>query len=144
MIQHGGRFRMTATKLTPSYKIHMELRITGVRGSDFGAYRCIAKNPRGSTDGEITLTEEIVPTTTSLSTTAITIQDHTSTTRTQTTIHFLEPWNKALNQSTTVVVDIVPKGDRRSKENNYGSSNHGLDQKQHREEMRRRQQEQKL
>ena len=29
-------------------------------------------------------------------------------------------------------------------ENTYGSSNHGLDQKQHREEMRRRQQEQKL
>ena len=61
------------------------------------------------------VSEEIVPTTTSLSTTAITIQDHTSTTKTQTTIHFLEPWNKVLNQSTTVVVDIVPKGDRRSK-----------------------------
>ena len=55
--------------------------------------------------------EEIVPTTTSLSTTATTIQDHTSTT--QTTKHLL--WNKILNQSTTVVVDIVPKGDPRSK-----------------------------
>merc|ERR550517_661852 len=117
MIQHGGRFRMTATKLTPSYKIHMELRITGVRGSDFGAYRCIAKNPRGETDGEITLTEEIVPTTTSLSTKPTTTSFHTSTTKTQTT--------KYLSSTTSIVVDIVPKGHnnrRRSKEHAYGSS----------------------
>ena len=41
-------------------QIHMELKIRNVRESDFGAYRCIAKNPRGSTDGEITLTGTIV------------------------------------------------------------------------------------
>jgi len=89
---------------TPSYKIGMELRISNVRGDDFGAYRCIAKNPRGETDGEITLTEEIVPTTTPLSTT-------TTTTVTTTT-------------TTKVIVDIVPKGDRqrsKGKDESYGS-----------------------
>ena len=34
----------------------MELRIRQVRGEDFGTYKCIAKNPRGQTDGQITLT----------------------------------------------------------------------------------------
>jgi len=104
MLQPGGRYRMDNHIGTPSYKIGMELRISNVRGDDFGAYRCIAKNPRGETDGEITLTEEIVPTTTPLSTT-------TTTTVTTTT-------------TTKVIVDIVPKGDRqrsKGKDESYGS-----------------------
>ena len=40
------------------FQIGMELRIHKVQGEDFGVYRCIAKNPRGQTDGEITLRGE--------------------------------------------------------------------------------------
>ena len=34
----------------------MELHISKVHSDDFGNYKCIAKNPRGQTDGDITLT----------------------------------------------------------------------------------------
>ena len=34
----------------------MELKIKDVEKQDFGTYKCIAKNPRGQTDGQITLT----------------------------------------------------------------------------------------
>lgn len=40
---------------TPSYKAVMRLHITEVQHSDYGVYRCIAKNPRGETDGTIRL-----------------------------------------------------------------------------------------
>lgn len=36
----------------------MKLTITRLESSDFGTYKCIAKNPRGQTDGSITLTGE--------------------------------------------------------------------------------------
>ena len=39
----------------------MELRIRGVQKQDFGTYKCIAKNPRGQTDGQITLTGNCLP-----------------------------------------------------------------------------------
>ena len=39
----------------------MELKIRNIQANDFGAYRCVAKNPRGSTDGEITLTGKQTP-----------------------------------------------------------------------------------
>ena len=34
----------------------MMLQIGEVQKEDFGTYKCIAKNPRGQTDGQITLT----------------------------------------------------------------------------------------
>ena len=34
----------------------MLLQIGEVQKEDFGTYKCIAKNPRGQTDGQITLT----------------------------------------------------------------------------------------
>jgi len=128
MIQQSKRHKMVTHKGTPSYKIHMELKIRNIQANDFGAYRCVAKNPRGSTDGEITLTEEIVPTTTSLSTTTT----HTST---QTTDN--------LPSTTTIVVDIVPKGDnrRRSKEDAYGTEGEGKRKRQ--KKQRRKKQRQK-
>ncbi len=37
----------------------MILRIGEVQEEDFGTYKCIAKNPRGQTDGQITLTGKL-------------------------------------------------------------------------------------
>ena len=39
----------------PDYKIHMLLTIRYLEPEDFGSYRCVAKNPRGETDGDIKL-----------------------------------------------------------------------------------------
>ena len=33
----------------------MSLVITSIRNTDFGKYKCVAKNPRGQTDGTISL-----------------------------------------------------------------------------------------
>jgi hypothetical protein len=38
------------------FQVGMELHISKVHSDDFGNYKCIAKNPRGQTDGDITLT----------------------------------------------------------------------------------------
>ena len=35
------------------------LQIGEVQKEDFGTYKCIAKNPRGQTDGQITLTGKL-------------------------------------------------------------------------------------
>lgn len=40
---------------TPSYKTHMKLTIFSVSMADYGMYKCVAKNPRGETDGTIRL-----------------------------------------------------------------------------------------
>lgn len=39
----------------PSYKATMRLHITNVQQSDYGSYKCVAKNPRGEMDGTIKL-----------------------------------------------------------------------------------------
>lgn len=39
----------------PSYKATMRLTITNVQASDYGNYKCVAKNPRGDMDGNIKL-----------------------------------------------------------------------------------------
>ena len=56
MIQPGSRFAISTVRGSLSYKLEMKLVITDLRERDFGLYKCIAKNPRGMTDGSITLT----------------------------------------------------------------------------------------
>lgn len=56
MLQPGSRFAISTINGQLSYKIEMKLVITDLRENDFGLYKCIAKNPRGTTDGSITLT----------------------------------------------------------------------------------------
>lgn len=45
-------------KGNPSYKIHMRLTINNIQNTDYGTYKCVAKNPRGETDGTIRLYSE--------------------------------------------------------------------------------------
>lgn len=40
---------------SPSYKATMRLTITNVHRTDYGSYKCVAKNPRGEMDGTIKL-----------------------------------------------------------------------------------------
>lgn len=40
---------------TPSYKTHMKMTIFSVTQADYTTYKCVAKNPRGETDGSIRL-----------------------------------------------------------------------------------------
>ena len=59
MIFHGLHFNQQSTPGchdSDILQIKMMLEIGEVQEEDFGRYKCIAKNPRGQTDGEITLT----------------------------------------------------------------------------------------
>lgn len=42
----------------PIYKTHMRLHIYYIQQTDYGTYKCVAKNPRGETDGTIRLYSE--------------------------------------------------------------------------------------
>lgn len=44
---------------TPSYKTYMKLTIMHVTSADDGMYKCVAKNPRGDTDGTIRVYGEL-------------------------------------------------------------------------------------
>lgn len=60
-------FQRTETVVdTPSYKATMRLTIFNVQRFDYGMYKCIAKNPRGETDGSIRLYCKLLPETMSL------------------------------------------------------------------------------
>lgn len=48
-------FRTETFAGNPSYKATMRLTITNVQKSDYGSYKCVAKNPRGEMDGTIKL-----------------------------------------------------------------------------------------
>ncbi|GFU39784.1 hypothetical protein NPIL_401 [Nephila pilipes] len=51
-----------------SYKIIMQLKIRNVSVSDFGHYKCVAKNTFGDKEGFVRLIEQITTTTTAMST----------------------------------------------------------------------------
>ncbi|KAK6624720.1 hypothetical protein RUM44_011579 [Polyplax serrata] len=55
MIHESKKYKAENTVGTPSYKTHMKLTITNVQDKDYGTYKCVAKNPRGETDGTIRL-----------------------------------------------------------------------------------------
>ena len=61
-----------------SYRVYMRLKIRSVALADFGAYKCVAKNSLGETDGTIKLYEIPNPHTT-FSVTTTTIGRQTST-----------------------------------------------------------------
>uniref|UniRef100_T1GK76 Ig-like domain-containing protein n=1 Tax=Megaselia scalaris TaxID=36166 RepID=T1GK76_MEGSC len=53
IIHDSNKYRVESSIGTPSYKTYMKLTIMHVTSSDDGMYKCVAKNPRGDTDGTI-------------------------------------------------------------------------------------------
>ncbi|XP_052869881.1 lachesin-like [Anopheles cruzii] len=69
MIHDSQKYKTETIPGNPSYKAVMRLHIADVQHSDYGVYKCIAKNPRGETDGSIRLYSSSPPTTIPPSTT---------------------------------------------------------------------------
>ncbi|XP_014204982.1 lachesin-like [Copidosoma floridanum] len=55
MIHQSDQYRVMSTPEKPSYKTNMTLTIVNVQQADYGMYKCVAKNPRGETEGTIRL-----------------------------------------------------------------------------------------
>lgn len=55
MIYDSKKYKTEYIIGNPTYKTHMKLTISNIQPSDFGTYKCVAKNPRGATDGTIRL-----------------------------------------------------------------------------------------
>lgn len=55
MIHESPKYHMENTVGVPSYKTHMKLLIRNIITEDYGTYKCVAKNPRGESDGTIRL-----------------------------------------------------------------------------------------
>ncbi|GLV43068.1 Dpr-interacting protein zeta [Carabus blaptoides fortunei] len=63
MIHESHKYHTENIVGSPSYKTHMRLSIANIQNSDYGTYKCVAKNPRGETDGTIRLYTSSPPTT---------------------------------------------------------------------------------
>nr|CAD7400092.1 unnamed protein product [Timema poppensis] len=55
MIHDTRKYTPENTVGVPPYKTHMRLTIVNIQEKDYGTYKCVAKNPRGETDGTIRL-----------------------------------------------------------------------------------------
>lgn len=75
MIHDSKKYRADTSIGVPSYKTHMKLTILSVTADDFGVVKCVAKNPRGETDGTIRLYMTNPPTIQPSLVTAHTIND---------------------------------------------------------------------
>ncbi|XP_050082860.1 lachesin-like isoform X3 [Anopheles aquasalis] len=63
MIHDSRKYRTESNVGMPVYKTHMRLHIFNIQQTDYGTYKCVAKNPRGETDGTIRLYTSTPPTT---------------------------------------------------------------------------------
>ncbi|XP_055545209.1 lachesin-like [Wyeomyia smithii] len=63
MIHDSRKYRTESMVGAPVYKTHMRLNIFNIQQNDYGTYKCVAKNPRGETDGTIRLYISTPPTT---------------------------------------------------------------------------------
>ncbi|XP_070075486.1 neurotrimin isoform X2 [Drosophila takahashii] len=83
MITESPKYKTETIPGHPTYKASMRLTITNVQSSDYGNYKCVAKNPRGDMDGNIKLymsnppTTQAPPTTTTLRRTTTTAAENT-------------------------------------------------------------------
>lgn len=59
MIHESHKYHMENTVGLPVYKTHMKLLIRHITNEDYGTYKCVAKNPRGESDGTIRLYSEL-------------------------------------------------------------------------------------
>ena len=55
MLHDSKKYKIENEAGKPSFKTRMKLTIFNISKEDFGTYKCIAKNPRGETDGTIRL-----------------------------------------------------------------------------------------
>lgn len=55
MIHDSRKYKTENMVTDETYKVHMKLTINNIQHSDYGTYKCVAKNPRGETDGTIRL-----------------------------------------------------------------------------------------
>ncbi|BFF93702.1 neurotrimin [Drosophila madeirensis] len=69
IIHDSHKYKVESSVGVPAYKTHMKLTIINVSSGDDGIYKCVAKNPRGETDGIIRLYVSYPPTTVSSGTT---------------------------------------------------------------------------
>ncbi|XP_064553470.1 lachesin isoform X2 [Drosophila montana] len=65
IIHDSYKYKVESSVGVPAYKTHMKLTIINVGSGDDGIYKCVAKNPRGETDGIIRLYVSYPPTTAS-------------------------------------------------------------------------------
>ncbi|XP_076675466.1 lachesin isoform X2 [Andrena cerasifolii] len=63
MIHESSKYKATSMPEVPFYKTHMALTIYELQKEDYGNYKCVAKNPRGETDGTIGLYKSSPPST---------------------------------------------------------------------------------
>ncbi|XP_017763358.1 PREDICTED: contactin-6-like [Eufriesea mexicana] len=63
MIQGSNKYKITSTTEKLPYKTRMTLTIYDLQEEDYGSYKCVAKNPRGETDGVIHLYRSLPPST---------------------------------------------------------------------------------
>ncbi|CAH1713377.1 neurotrimin-like isoform X2 [Aphis gossypii] len=55
MLHDNNKYKAMSIQGVPSYKVQMKLTIVDVSQTDYGVYKCVAKNSRGETDGTIRL-----------------------------------------------------------------------------------------
>lgn len=58
MLHDSSKYKAVSIQGVPSYKVQMKLTIVDVSHTDYGVYKCVAKNSRGETDGTIRLYSE--------------------------------------------------------------------------------------
>ncbi|XP_036215161.1 lachesin isoform X2 [Bactrocera oleae] len=63
IIHDSYKYKVESSVGVPVYKTHMKLTVINVSSGDDGIYKCVAKNPRGETDGVIRLYVSYPPTT---------------------------------------------------------------------------------
>ncbi|XP_058816692.1 lachesin-like [Topomyia yanbarensis] len=115
MIHDSLKYKTESASGTPSYKAVMRLYIIEVQHSDYGIYKCIAKNPRGETDGTIRLYSSSPPTTIPPSTTESII----------TTVSSTKSFELPFGLTTTAPVSYFEKG------NKYQSSLNDVNRSEH-------------
>uniref|UniRef100_A0A2S2PQH1 Neurotrimin n=1 Tax=Schizaphis graminum TaxID=13262 RepID=A0A2S2PQH1_SCHGA len=62
MLHDSSKYKAMSIQGVPSYKVQMKLTIVDVSQTDYGVYKCVAKNSRGETDGTIRLYTSHPPT----------------------------------------------------------------------------------
>ncbi|KAG5682113.1 hypothetical protein PVAND_011492 [Polypedilum vanderplanki] len=106
MIYDSQKYKTEVASSSPSYKSIMRLTIYNIQHSDFGIYKCVAKNPRGETESSIRLYSSQPPTTLPPPTTeAVAIETTTTTTK-----KIVNYFPSSIGQTTVHTIQFIDKG----------------------------------